>query len=159
MGTHKPLRHSGYSGAYRRAGGQYVRDSKKICNFNLEMKTENIQRFKESVLLLCFLLFLFSFSNKGLAHASPNEKIPATIASLSKIPSAIVPLQSSFSKNHVSVISLPSFLSPLTVKKQLDSKTSQVLLSHLEKRFLSIKPQISSVFYYRLFSLSGELPG
>lgn len=123
------------------------------------MKTENIQRFKESVLLLCFLLFLFSFSNKGFAHASSNEKIPATIASLSKIPSAIVPPQSSFSKHCISVFSLPSFLSPLPVKKQLDSKTSQVLLSHLEKIFLSIKPQISSVFYYRLFSLSGEIPG
>ena len=124
------------------------------------MKTENIQRFKESVLLLCFLLFLFSFSNKGFAHSSSNEKIPATIASLSKIPSAIVPPQSSFSKHSVTVLQLPSFLSPITVKKQLDSKKSQLLLSHLEKGFLSIKPQISSVFYYRLFgSLSGEIPG
>jgi hypothetical protein len=123
------------------------------------MKKETIQRFKESLLVLCFLLFLFSFSNKGFAHSSKSEKFPVQIASISKTPSAIAPLQISFSKHSVCVLQLPCLVGPLTVKKQLDSKKTLLLLSHLEKEFLSIKPQISSVFYYRLFCLSGEIPG
>lgn len=122
------------------------------------MKQENIQRFKESLLLLCFLLFLFSFSNKGFAHSAQNEKIPSKVES--SVRSVLVSLPTTLSVAKI----LPSFVPFLThsgnaeLKTRLDSRQYTIMLSQADKKFLFIKTQILFVFHYRLFSLSGEVP-
>ncbi len=122
------------------------------------MKKETLQRFKESILLLCFLLFLFSFSNKGFAHSAQNEKIPSKVESSVHLTLASLPGTLSVAKTLPSFVPFLIHASNTELKTRLDSRNYTVVLGLTDKKFLFIKTQIASVFYYRLFSLSGEIP-
>ena len=123
------------------------------------MKSENINRFKETLIVLCFLAFLFSFSGRsfGRSDEKPGAKQLATACAKTSAATFIsnTSLKAPF---HRPVLKSNFELNRHFLMLKFENNKLAHVLSALHYKHLSIKPRISSAFYYRLFSLSGEVP-
>jgi hypothetical protein len=123
----------------------------------MKVSKENINRFKEASLVLFFLVFLFSFTNRSLIKPTESQKQKFTELRL----------------NHLAVVASGSHadfsLVPVPKKVNQDIFKIKTIQFHENKNLVSlnvqinnnsiVKPRVSSRLYYHLFSLkSDEFP-
>lgn len=123
----------------------------------MKLKKENTKRFKETILLLSFLILFFSFSNKSFGFSKKTEEQKSNTSSLVKeakaIVSANINLNLTFNKQTKPSNDLQINFIDLNSKKENKKFIAQI------KNTSNIKPPNLARLYYLYFSFnSDELP-
>ncbi len=120
----------------------------------MKPQKENTTRFKETILLLSFLILLFSFSNKSFGISKNTEERKSNSTSIIKEVSAIVfgnsNLNSSFKKQ------ISSSNDPQNNFVVFNANTESKNFISKVKNTLRIKPPNISRLYYLYFSLNSD---
>jgi hypothetical protein len=117
------------------------------------VKPETINRIKEALLISCFLLFLFSFSGKGMHKAGQVSDRSSQTATLTKQELVTLPATQVFQLKQV-VSELPPLMTAFC-SPQRETRSAELSIDLSVQTFLTIKPRLQSRFCYRLFG-SGE---
>lgn len=120
----------------------------------MKFERENTIRFKEMVLLLSFLILLFSFSNKSFGLSKNTEEQKPNAVSVVKETKAIVSGNIKLNLSFKKLISLSNELQ-INFVDFISKKDSKKFIAQI-KNTLFIKPQSTSRLYYLYFSLSDE---
>jgi hypothetical protein len=117
---------------------------------------EKITRFKEGVLLLLFMIFLFSFTGKSLAKKdTTSKKHPLELVSFAKLKSTTT-TKVPFFKYSKAPLTLKGFLLPGQNRARENQRTSLIISFFLNNYFL-IKPRLFRGFnYFISFAREGE---